>query len=171
MELILLGYMACGKSTIGRYLSEKMDLTFIDLDAYIEENEGMTISQLFSSKGEIYFRKQEAFYLNKILNSTSNYILALGGGTPCYGTNMKSIVESKAHNIYLKASIPTLVKRLEEGKQNRPLIADLDDDQLIEYIGKHLFERAPFYEQSKLKLKIDSKSIEEVSSEIIELLH
>ena len=68
-----------------RYISEKMNLTCLDLDTYIEEREGVSISQLFETKGEIYFRKQEAVCLKEILDSKSNYILALGGGTPCYG--------------------------------------------------------------------------------------
>jgi shikimate kinase len=171
MKIVLLGYMGSGKSTIGRYISDKMNITFIDLDSFIEEKEGMTISQLFSTKGEIYFRKQEGVYLKEILNTKSNYILALGGGTPCYGVNIQEINNSNIISCYLKASIPFLVERLKEGKKNRPLIATLNDEQLTEYVGKHLFERAPFYEQSKYKIFIDNKSIEDVYCNIAAQLH
>jgi len=171
MEIVLVGYMGSGKSTIGKYISAKMNLTFIDLDNYIEEKEKMTISQLFAVKGEIYFRKQEGVCLKEILDSQSNYILALGGGTPCYGTNIEQIKKSNAFSVYLKASIPFLARRLEAGKKNRPLISNLDDEQLLEYIGKHLFERASFYEQSDYKVVIDHKSIEEIYCDIAVQLH
>lgn len=171
MELILLGYMGSGKSTIGHYLSKKMHLKFIDLDAYIEDKEQMTILEIFSIKGEIYFRLQEAIYLEEIISTETNYILSLGGGTPCYGNNLKVILESNIPSFYLKNTIPTLVKRLEKGKETRPLIADLNTEQLTEYIGKHLFERAPYYEQSKYKVAIDDKSLEEVYCDIAVQLH
>ncbi len=171
MKIVLLGYMGSGKTTIGKFLSDKLNSSFIDLDAYIEEKEQMSISQLFATKGEIYFRKQEGIYLKEILGSKSNYILALGGGTPCYGKNMQEINNSKAVGFYLKGSIPFLAKRLEHGKKTRPLIADLKDEELLEYIGKHLFERAPFYEQSDFKIRIDNKSIEEIYCDIVVQLH
>jgi shikimate kinase len=171
MEIVLLGYMGSGKTTVGKFLAYKLNKTFIDLDTYIEEKEKSSISQLFAAKGEIYFRKQEGHYLKEILESKSDYILALGGGTPCYGTNMLQINNSKSISFYLKASIPFITKRLESGKKNRPLIANLDDDQLVEYIGKHLFERAPFYEQSDFKVPIDNKSIEEIYCDIVAQLH
>ena len=171
MEIVLLGYMGSGKSTIGKYISEKMNLTCLDLDTYIEEREGVSISQLFETKGEIYFRKQEAVCLKEILDSKSNYILALGGGTPCYGSNMQLIIDSNVISFYLKASIPFLANRLEFSKKNRPLIANLSNEQLLEYIGKHLFERAHFYEQSDYKVPIDNKSIEEIYCDIAVQLH
>ncbi len=171
MKIVLLGYMGSGKTTIGKFLSDKLNSSFIDLDAYIEEKEQMSISQLFATKGEIYFRKQEGIYLKEILGSKSNYILALGGGTPCYGKNMQEINNSKAVGFYLKGSIPFLAKRLEQGKKTRPLIDDLKDEELLEYIGKHLFERAPFYEQSDFKIRIDNKSIEEIYYDIVVQLH
>jgi len=171
MEIFLLGYMGSGKSTIGRFVSDKMNATFIDLDAYIEEQEKMSISQLFSTKGEIYFRKQEGIYLKEIVDSKSNYILALGGGTPCYGTNMQLISKSNITSFYLKASIPFLAERLKNGKINRPLIKNLNDEQLLEYIGKHLFERAFFYEQSDFKILVENKSTEEIYCGILAQLH
>lgn len=169
MEIVLLGYMGSGKSTIGRFVSDKMNATFIDLDTYIEEKENMSISQLFSTKGEIYFRKQEGIYLKEIIDTKSNYILALGGGTPCYGTNMQLISNTKS--FYLKASIIFLAERLKKEKKKRPLIANLNDEQLLEYIGKHLFERAPFYEESNYKVLVDNKPIEEIYFDISAQLH
>jgi shikimate kinase len=171
MEIVLMGYMGSGKSTVGKYISDRGNLSFIDLDTYIEQREELSINEIFRRKGEIYFRIKEAFYLKEVLDTKKNYVLSLGGGTPCYGTNMNSIKESTAISYYLRASIPTLVARLEKGKQNRPLIATLNDDQLMEYIGKHLFERAPFYEQANFKMNINDTSVEEIADEIFSKLN
>jgi len=167
MEIVLMGYMGSGKSTIGKHISELLNLTFIDLDTYIEQREGQSIKALFASKGEVYFRLKEAAYLQEILETKTKYVLSLGGGTPCYGTNMNRITESTATSCYLKANIPTLVARLQKGKENRPLIASLNDAQLLEYVGKHLFERAPFYEQAAYKININDRSIEAISEDTI----
>ena len=84
MKIVLLGYMASGKSTIGREISKKLDMKFIDLDDYISKREKRSISEIFKVEGEIYFRKIESSYLGEILNSKDSFILSLGGGTPCY---------------------------------------------------------------------------------------
>jgi shikimate kinase len=166
MEIVLMGYMGSGKSTIGKSVSERFKLDFIDLDSYIEQKEELSIKEIFTTKGEIYFRIKEALYLKEVLEHKTNYVLSLGGGTPCYGANMEDIKESGANSYYLKANIPTLATRLQNGKQNRPLIATLNDEQLFEYIGKHLFERAPYYEQAEFKININDASVEEVSNVI-----
>ena len=171
MEIVLMGYMGSGKSTIGKSISSRLQLTFIDLDNYIEQREDSSIKEIFKNKGEIYFRIKEAFYLKEILDTKTNYVLSLGGGTPCYGTNMDLIKESTAISYYLRANIPTLVARLQNGKENRPLIATLNDEQLLEYIGKHLFERAPFYEQAAIKININDVTIEEISEAILSKLN
>ncbi|NVK53449.1 MAG: shikimate kinase [Flavobacteriaceae bacterium] len=167
MEIVLLGYMGSGKSTIGKYLAKKLDLQFVDLDEYIEAKENQSISNIFKEKGEIYFRFQEATYLKEFITINFNYVLALGGGTPCYADNTNSLKNSKAISFYLKATIPTLLQRLENEKENRPLIVDLKPEELTEFIGKHLFERAPFYEQATSKISIDNKNPEEICLDII----
>lgn len=166
-----MGYMGSGKSTVGKYLSKKMNLEFIDLDEYIEEQEKTTIKELFSEKGEIYFRLQESKYLKEILNNKSNYILSLGGGTPCYANNIEEIKNSPAKSFYLKCNINTLHNRLKRNNSTRPLIASLNDEDLFEYIGKHLFERAPYYEQAKFKVSLDNKNVEETYCDIVAQLH
>lgn len=166
MEIVLMGYMGSGKSTIGKRISDDLGVVFIDLDGYIEQQERLSINELFDLKGEIYFRRKEAFYLKEILTTKSNYILSLGGGTPCYGTNMDLIHQSNALSCYLKATIPTLVARLENGKEKRPLLAGLDAEQLLEYVGKHLFERAVYYEQADFKIDVNKPTIQAVLDQI-----
>jgi len=172
MIIVLMGYMASGKSTIGERLAKKLNYNFVDLDDLIEAKEGASVSEVFKSKGEIYFRKQEAIYLREQLKLNENIILSVGGGTPCYSNNMEAILnETKVKSIYLKASIPTLIEKLMRKKATRPLIAHIETEEAMgEFIGKHLFERAHFYNQANIKIAIDNKSKKEVTKEILETL-
>ena len=88
MKIVLIGYMASGKSTIGKILAKELNLSFIDLDHYISDREQMSIPEIFNQKGEIYFRKIETKCLLEVLEKEQEFILSLGGGTPCYGNNM-----------------------------------------------------------------------------------
>ena len=171
MKIVLLGYMASGKSTIGREISKKLYMNFIDLDAYISEQEKMSILEIFKLKGEIYFRRIENTYLKEILNSKEDFVLSLGGGTPCYANNMELIINSEAKSVYIKASINTLVTRLIGEKSKRPLVANLENEQITEFVAKHLFERRFFYEQANITLSADNKSIEEIVTETRIALH
>ena len=98
-----------------------------------------------------------------------NSVISLGGGTPCYGDNMKLITEAEdSKSVYLKASIPQLVMRLKDEKNKRPLISHLkSEEQLVEFIGKHLFERSVFYNQSNVTLSVDNKSVNSIVEEVI----
>ena len=171
MKIVLLGYMASGKSTIGREISKKLDMKFIDLDDYVSKRENRSISEIFKVKGEIYFRRIESLYLSEILNSKGNFILSLGGGTPCYSNNMELILNSEASSIYIKTSIKTIVSRLTAEKSKRPLVADLENDKLTEFVAKHLFERRFFYEQATITMNTEDKSAEEITTELRILLY
>ncbi len=78
MKIVLVGYMGSGKTTIGKLVAKHLNIKFLDLDEYIEEAEGQPIKQLFSNKGELYFRKKEFFYLNEILSSNSKFCSVYG---------------------------------------------------------------------------------------------
>ncbi len=167
MKLVLLGYMASGKSTIGKKLSKKMDTSFVDLDEQIVAHSGMSIPEIFKVKGEIHFRKLEAEVLQKLLNQEKELIIALGGGTPCYGTNME-LIHNSATSIYLKGSLNFMVEKLSHPKRKskRPLIAHIAQDDLKEFIAKHLFERNNYYDQANHTVIIDHKSKKEITNEI-----
>jgi shikimate kinase len=162
--------MASGKSSIGKRLSKNMSMRFLDLDDYIVENEKMSISKIFELKGEVYFRLIENKYLKEILAKDEKFILALGGGTPCYANNMKEINKGDTLSIYLQGSTATMIERLIRKKSKRPLIASLGDDKIPEFVAKHLFERRPFYEQAKMTIKIDDKTKKEVTEELVTFL-
>ncbi|SEE52240.1 shikimate kinase [Tenacibaculum sp. MAR_2010_89] len=171
MRIFFLGYMASGKSTIGKIVAKKYDLPFIDLDDYIEKKENKTVSEIFQSKGEIYFRKKENEYLKELVEAEDNFVLSLGGGTPCYGNNMDLITKSKnTISFYLRASISTIINRLKSEKEQRPLVANLKNEDLNEFVAKHLFERSYFYNQAKHTIAIDTKEIDEICNEIYSLL-
>lgn len=169
MKIILLGYMASGKSTISKLLAKKLQIEAIDLDDYIVEKEGLNINDIFKTKGEIYFRLQENKYLLELLNNKNNFVLALGGGTPCYANNMDLIMKMR-NSIYLKANLNTLFDRLKNEKEDRPLISSLNDEKLKEFIAKHLFERGQFYGQASHIVNIDNKTIATIVDQVKELL-
>ena len=169
MNIFLVGYMASGKTTVGTALAKKLNFKFVDLDHYIENKEDMMVSEIFSLKGEIYFRKLESKYLEELINSDIKTVVSLGGGTPCYGNNLQLILDAdNTLSIYLKASLNELTKRLLKDKDKRPLIAHLNSEpELLEFVGKHLFERSNYYNQANKTVIVDKKSIEEVVEEII----
>lgn len=169
MKIVLLGYMASGKSAVGKLLATTLKIKFIDLDAYIETCEKKSITTIFETKGEIYFRKKESEYLLELLNLSEDCIISLGGGTPCYGTNME-FIKKNSKSFYLNSSINTIFNRLKGETSQRPLVATIGEDNLMEYIGKHLFERSVFYTKADEIISVNNKSIETIVEEISTLL-
>ena len=134
--------MGSGKSTIAKLLSERMSIPFIDLDELIEKREGKTIAALFSEKGEAYFRQLESDALREILAQNSPFILATGGGTPCFLDHMRQLNE-RCHTVYLRCSAQMIQMRIAHAAETRPLLS-----QQIGEIEKHLLEREMTYSQA-----------------------
>lgn len=171
MKIVLLGYMGSGKSTIAKALALEMGIISKDLDKQIEAHVGLSIPEIFEQKGELFFRKKEHQVLEEEITSDANVVLALGGGTPCYSNNMDLISsQENVRSIYLKASISSLTKRVLSDTSERPLIKGISAEDIPEFIGKHLFERMPFYERADLIVSVDEKSVQQVVSEIRNLL-
>ena len=173
MIVVLIGYMASGKSTVGKLLAKIMGYDFQDLDDFIEENERKSIADIFALKGEIYFRKLESTYLSELLLEKDGLVLSLGGGTPCYGNNMATLLShEKVKTVYLRASLKTLVGRLIHEKEKRPLISHLiTEAELTEFIAKHLFERRTFYEQAEITVTTDAKPVAKIIEDLLENLN
>jgi shikimate kinase len=146
--IYLTGYMGSGKSTFGRLLARELDCGFIDLDKYIEEQENMSISEIFARYGEEKFREieRQAVHESKNFGKT---VIATGGGVPCYFNNME-IMNRHGFTIYLKVSPPALADRLMPGREHRPLIAGKNKEEMLEFISSSLKQRAPWYEKSAL---------------------
>lgn len=172
MKVVLVGYMGSGKTMVGNLLAEQLKIPFRDLDSEIEQTEGMSIADVFDKKGEIYFRKKENQVLKDILTETGSYILATGGGTPCYGDSLSTILGSPStKTVYLKASIGVLTERLFLDKEERPLVAHLEDrEKMMEFIGIHLFERSHFYNQADIILDVRTDSPQILTTRIIQEL-
>jgi len=143
-NIYLLGFMGSGKSYLGKWLSEKFNLNFLDLDEFLEDTINLSIPQIFSSIGETGFREIEANLLRKTADLSKN-IISCGGGTPCFNDNMKWI-KNHGISIYLKTSEELLFKRLNNQKSGRPLISNMSDDDLKKFISMKLSEREKFYE-------------------------
>lgn len=160
--------MGSGKSSIGKIVAKKLNYEFIDLDNYISIKLNSTVIELFEKKGELYFRKMEHQFLQEILNSNENIVLSLGGGTPCYFNNYEFYYkQSDIKSFYLKASLATLYDRLITEKDTRPLLKSFNEEELKEFIAKHLFERNEFYFKSDNIIDVNDKSIEIISEEIV----
>lgn len=170
MIIALIGYMGSGKTSVAKVLSQKIQYQWIDLDHEIAKFEKNKISEIFKQKGEIYFRKLENQLLNKILKSSDPMVLSLGGGAPMFYNNM-ALLLAYSECFYLFASPQRLAQRLVDGKAQRPLIQHLSDEDLPEFIAKHLFERNAKYQMAKYTINTDALSPEQVADQIIRELN
>ena len=152
MRAFLIGFMASGKSSVGKKLAKKVDLPFVDLDDYIEEKYNATIRLLIYEKGMDVFREIEKNSLDELIHKYEDVLISTGGGTPCYFDNM-SLMNSKGKTIYLEVDIPTLVDRLMYSKKDRPLIWGKTREDLTVYAKDLLSKRQPDYEKAQLTVK------------------
>ena len=171
-RIFLTGFMGSGKSSVGPKLAERLNFEFIDLDAYIERKEGLTIPLIFERKGEHYFREVEAHRLAEVIEN-ENTIISLGGGTIVSDRNLKMIKE-KGVLIYLRYTPENIYHRIKQNL-NRPLFRDLVEvkaskGEFIRRITSMLNERKRYYEDSNIIIDADALSINKISQEIIKKL-
>jgi shikimate kinase len=155
-RIFLIGMMGSGKSHWLKQLAKWNKSVGYDLDALIEMNEEKTISEIFNEDGEAYFRKAEAKIL-KWFKEKKKYVVATGGGTACFQENM-DFMKKEGVVIWLDESVEVLVKRLASSKSTRPLIADLTDQELANFLEQKLVERHPYYKQAHYRLSSDQIS-------------
>lgn len=167
MIITLLGYMGSGKSHISKILSDSLGYELVDLDSEIAKRNNRSVAQIFEKKGELYFRKAEREVLEEILARNSSCVLSLGGGTPAYFNNME-VINSNSVSFYLRTPVAVLTQRLLRNKQKRPLISNVADENLAEFVAKHLFERAAFYSSARYTIDTASKTPESICLEIKE---
>ncbi|MBT3385159.1 MAG: shikimate kinase [Prolixibacteraceae bacterium] len=150
MRIYLIGYMGCGKSTLGRRLSEHLNLQFVDMDHYIEERNYKTIPQIFAEEGEAEFRKKERKALEE-LSEFTDIVIATGGGAPCFFDNVE-LMNKSGKTIYLNIEPNILADRLLKSKTERPLIKGKSREELVAFIDETLKKRNEFYKQAKLEI-------------------
>lgn len=167
MIISLVGYMGSGKSHISKILSKSLGYELIDLDSEITRKNQRSVAQIFEKKGELYFRKAEREVLEETLARKTNCVLSVGGGTPAYFNNME-VINSNTVSFYLRAPVSLLTERLLRNKQKRPLIAGIADENLSEFVAKHLFERSAYYNMARFTIDTNAKTPENICAEIIE---
>jgi len=154
-RIFLVGYMGSGKTTMGKRLSKKYGVDFVDLDHYIESRYFKKVSQLFQEKGEAGFREIERDLLREVADF-ENIIISTGGGTACFFDNME-LMNQKGETVYLKASAADLAAYLSTASKDRPLLAQKSKEELFDFISEMLEKREPFYSQAKYT--IDSRDM------------
>jgi shikimate kinase len=150
MRIFIIGFMGCGKSKKGRKVANYLGLNFIDMDDWVEKKEGSSIEEIFASKGEDYFRKAEYEALHQITQLDS-ILVATGGGSPCHFDALDKM-NALGTTVYLKATPLFLKDRLLQSKKKRPLVANLNEAELLAYIETKLNERKVFYEKATLQV-------------------
>jgi shikimate kinase len=146
--IYIIGFMGSGKSTAGKKLASLLGWSFIDLDKRIEEQIGKTIPEIFSQLGEGYFRNVEEEVLKNLVSQT-NTVISTGGGTPCHGDNLNHMLENGL-TLYLKLTPGQLKSRLSESTGKRPLLKDLDEDSLLDFIEEKLALREKWYNRADI---------------------
>lgn len=147
-RIYLIGFMGSGKTTQGKKIARMIGYDFVDMDKWIEEKDGLTISDIFEQKGEAYFRKRETETILE-LNSREKVVISTGGGAPCFGENMKLLNESGL-TVYLKLSPAALQSRLVNSYIERPLVSGKSETELRKTIEEMLEIRESFYMQAAM---------------------
>jgi shikimate kinase len=163
--IFLMGMPGSGKSTFGKKLAAKLDYLFLDLDEYIENKTQKTVSELFSEKGEPFFRELETLYLTEIIGQKNKLVLSLGGGTPCYNNNIELIKQSGT-SIYLDAPVKLLADRIMSSENVRPMFKHLTKDETLIKLEELKKNRELFYQQSAYKFNVVDLTINEVITTI-----
>ena len=173
IRIFLIGYMGAGKTTLGKAFAREMGLTFVDLDWYIEERFHKSIRQLFTERGEDGFRELEKRMLHEAAEF-EDVVISTGGGTPCFLDNME-YMNTMGDTIFLDVDIKVLFRRLKVAKQQRPLLVQKTDEELMAFIAENLQKRLPFYTKARYtfngeKLE-DRRQIQQSVERLKELLN
>ena len=165
-NIILVGFMGSGKTSVGKHLAGRLRYRFEDTDQLLERKAGCTISHIFAAKEEEYFRDLETAVLLDLKSFSHGLVISTGGGLPVRKQN-RELLKEMGHVVYLKASKDTLMKRL-SGDTTRPLLQGEDPAGKME---KLLHAREPIYEEAAHEIIItDHRSIDEVAERIIETM-
>ncbi|MEG2365342.1 MAG: shikimate kinase [Alistipes sp.] len=161
-SIFLVGYMGCGKSTLGRKLARRLNIPFFDTDSLIEEREGASVNDIFHYEGEAYFRELERETIVQILAEEQAHVVSTGGGLPVWQNNME-LMNGVGRTIYLQRSVAQIIRRLSPyGRQKRPNLRGLSDEELVEHMTRNLAEREPFYAKAQTVVACEALSDDEL---------
>jgi shikimate kinase len=147
-RIYLIGFMGSGKSTQGKKIARMMGYDFLDMDEWIEEQEGMPVPEIFREHGEAYFRKREKMAI-RATASLEKTVIATGGGAPCHGNNME-LLKASGLTVYLKLTADALISRLTSSKNPRPLLEGKTVEEIRTTVNALLIEREAFYNQADM---------------------
>ena len=167
-RIFLIGYMGAGKTTLGKAFARSMGLTFIDLDWYIEERVHKTVRQIFAERSEEGFRELEKRMLHEVADF-EDVVIATGGGTPCFFDNVE-YMNQKGETVFLDVSQEVLFRRLKVAKQQRPLLAQKNDEELKAFIADALGKRLPHYSKAKHVFRADELEDKQQIQQSVEAL-
>ncbi len=165
MKIFLIGFMGCGKTHLGKIISEKLNFPFFDLDEKIIEHEGRSINEIFQKEGEEYFRLLEKDLLHMITESHETFVMATGGGAPCF-YNTIDYLKKQGTVVWINCSTDCLYKRLLKEREKRPLLNNIPDKELKSYVIKKYSSRKIFYQQASVILPEENPDIDSVVSKI-----
>lgn len=161
-NLILIGFMGAGKTSVGMTYAKRYHLPLLDTDQLIEEEAGMTISRIFAEKGEAAFRAAETAVLQRLLAETDQAVISVGGGLPLLAAN-REVLKQLGTVVFLRVQKETVLKRL-AGDTTRPLLMG---DNVEEKVKELLTYRNPLYQQAAHQVvDVDGKSLEQIADEI-----
>ena len=159
-NIALTGFMAAGKTVVGRRLARSLGWSFVDLDAVIEADEGRAVREIFASRGEPYFREREKAALGQVLNGAEQ-VIALGGGAVVDSDNLR-LLKERSFLIWLKVSPRTVLNRT-GGSDDRPLLQGPDKLKRIQELSE---QREGIYAEANLTVKTDELTVDQVVQRI-----
>ena len=151
INIFLIGMMGSGKTFWAEQLKKKLKIAAYDLDSLIEIMEEKSVAEIFQQDGEPYYRKEEAKML-RLFAEKKQYILSCGGGTPCFNNNMEWM-NKQGITIWIDVPIEILAERLLKEKEKRPLLKDIKEDGIKDFLKIKSEERWPFYSKAKYRLQ------------------
>lgn len=168
-KIFIVGMPASGKTTLAKLLAQKMGLDFFDLDELIERQTQNSIRNIFKEKGENYFRELESSKLKLWIAENNNFVLACGGGTPCFLNNMK-LMNENGITIFLECAPEEIYERIKNSNEQRPLLLYTNDAGLLLSIEKLNVLRKKFYTRAQIKIDVQHKLPEQIATEISDQL-
>lgn len=169
MKIFLVGLPGCGKTTLGRQVSQLLNRNFVDLDGEIVKGEQQSIAQLFTKEGEESFRIIEQKYLKHWCSREGDFVMATGGGTPCFLSNIE-LINNTGKSVFLDTTAKEIATRmLNTELAKRPLFAGQDKNTIEGRVKEMRMQRIPFYKKAHLTLSGNQINAEKIARWILEL--